>query len=92
MREEPVTEHRTRHDGVSGTSITTTLVYSVAAVAGVEPTALPPLHRSLDADALEAILGSTRDGEVTVTFTYAGYRVTAHSDGSLRIGETARGR
>lgn len=90
MSRELATEHRGTHDGGSDASIAASLVCSVAAVAGVEPTTLPPLQETLDTDALESILGSARGA--TISFTYAGYRVTADSDGSVRIGEPVHGR
>lgn len=91
MPDELVTEFRRVHDPDEETDVTTSVVASVAAVAGVEPMALPPLQRSLDTDALEAIVGSGRDpAGVTVRFTYAGYHVTVEGDGSVGIRETSR--
>lgn len=87
MSEQLATEHRGSHDRENGTSVTTSVVSSVAAVAGVEPSALPPLHRSLDTDALDSIVGAPRDDAVTVAFTYAGYRVVVDGGGSIRIRE-----
>lgn len=92
MPREPLWEHRGTHEGENDASIAASLVSSVAAVAGVEPTALPPLQETLDTDAMEAILGSPRDCGATISFTYAGYRVTAHSDGLIRVVETVNGR
>lgn len=89
MPERLAAEHRGSHDGEDGTSVGTAVVSSVAAVAGVEPTALPPLHWSLDTDALDSIVGAGRGDGVTVTFTYAGYRVSVDGEGSIRIREAA---
>lgn len=93
MADELGTEHRTRYDAEDGDSVTTSVVVSVAAVSGAEPTALPPLQRTLDTDALEAVLGSAReaDTELVVTFAYAGFHVTVGSCGSIRIRETTVG-
>lgn len=89
MPRKQVAERRAVHEGSRDDSVATAVVSSVATVAGVEPTALPPLQRSLDVDALEAVLGSAREGTATATFTYAGYRVTADSSGSIRVEETS---
>lgn len=93
MADELGTEHCARFDAEDGDSITTSVVVSVSAVSGVEPTALPPLQRTLDTDALEAVVGSAReaDTELTVTFAYAGFHVTVDSGGSIRISETMPG-
>lgn len=88
MPREQVAERYGVHERSRGEPVATAVVSSVAAVAGVEPTALPPLQRSLDVDALEAVLGSAREGTATATFSYAGYRVTADSGGSVRVEET----
>lgn len=90
MPDELATEFRRVPEPGEETDVTTSVVASVAAVAGVEPMALPSLQRSLDTDALEAIVGTGRDAEVTVRFTYAGYRVTVESDGSVGIREPTR--
>lgn len=93
MPDELGTEHRTRCDIGSGQPVTTSVIVSVAAVAGAEPTALPPLQRALDTDALEAVVRSAHeaDTELTVSFEYAGYHVSIATDGSIRISETAGG-
>lgn len=92
MRDESLAEHRGVHDEQTGSSIATSVVVSVAAIVGVEPTALPPLQRSIDTDALEAVFASGREGpdDVTVRFSYAGCDVSVESDGSIRINELAR--
>lgn len=91
MSDEPVAEHRGVHDVQNDASVATSVVVSVAAIVGVEPTALPPLQRSIDTDALEDVFASGREGagDVTVRFSYAGCRVTVESDGSIRISELA---
>lgn len=91
MQEKLATEHRGIHEWGGDTSITTSVVSSVAAVAGVEPTALPPLQKSLDTDALEAILNSAREDGVSIAFTYAGRRVTVDADGTIQIEDPVYG-
>ncbi|HKJ58960.1 MAG TPA: HalOD1 output domain-containing protein [Halobacteriales archaeon] len=92
MPDKLATEYRRVPDPGEETDVTNAVVASVAAVAGVEPMALPPLQRSLDTDALAAIVGSDRDRDagVTVRFTYAGYHVTVEGDGSVGIREPTR--
>lgn len=91
MPDEWGEEHRTRCDLESGQPVTTSVVVSVAAVSGAEPTSLPPLHRALDTDALEGVIGSAHaaDTELTVSFGYAGYRVSVETDGMICISETS---
>jgi len=93
MSEELAREFRRIPDPGEETDVTTAVVTSVAAVAGVDPVALPPLQGTLDTDALEAIVGSGADpaAGVTVRFTYAGYGITVESDGAVGISETPRG-
>lgn len=57
----------------------------VAAREGVEPTDLPPLFDSVDADALSTLLGGDTDS-LTVEFTYCGYRVTVDG-GAVSLAE-----
>ena len=93
MRDDRGREHRTLFEPEHGESVVSSVVVSVAAVSGAEPTALPPLHGTLDTDALEALVGSAREADtpLTVTFGYAGYLVSVDADGSIRIGETVPG-
>lgn len=92
MPDELASEHRFVPERGDESAVATSVVVSVAAVAGVEPLSLPPLQQSIDTDALEAVVGvdRARGADVTVRFTYAGYRVTVEADGSVRIGEPVR--
>lgn len=70
-------------------SLTVRVVEEVAEREGVDPLDLPPLHDSIDTDALESlfsgpIAGAERDG-VEITFTYRGYAVTVAADGAIEI-------
>lgn len=58
--------------------VTTAVVDAVARDKGVEPTDLPPLHRSIDPDALEAIVRTgTSDGRLFfVEFEFADRLIT----------------
>lgn len=73
----------------------TAVIEAVAAAAGREPTALPPLHRVVDADALDALLTggpsnrrtpSETGANVRVSFAYAGVEVTVSRDGRIEVG------
>lgn len=60
----------------------------VAAATGHEPTELPPLYESIDADALEALISGqavSTDGSARVTFAYAGVEVTVRSSGEIEV-------
>ena len=93
MPDEVGREHRAGYDPEGGESVITSVVVSVAAVSGAEPTALPPLQWTLDTDALEAVIGSAREADtnLTVTFEYVGYRISVDADGSIRISEATPG-
>ncbi|MDS0300448.1 hypothetical protein NDI76_17000 [Halogeometricum sp. S1BR25-6] len=64
--------------------VSTNVVLSIAAIEGVEPTGLPPLGAAVDPDALDDLIG---EGEMcgSISFRYAGYEVTIHSDGRLEV-------
>ena len=57
---------------------TLAVVDAVAACENVDPVDLPPLYEAVDTDALNAVFRSLTDGEIS--FSYAGYDVTLHSD------------
>jgi len=60
------------------------VVDAVAAATGRDPTDLPPLHRSIDTDALDAL--TTDDGTtLAVSFSYAGTDVLLGSDGVVDV-------
>jgi len=55
----------------------------VAAVRGVEPTALPPLQETIDVDALTTLVDEQFSG--TCSFTYAGCDITISGDDSVSV-------
>ncbi|SFR36557.1 HalOD1 output domain-containing protein [Halogeometricum limi] len=63
--------------------VSTSVVLSVAAIEGEEPTALPPLAEAIDPDALDDLFAGDVRGQVS--FTYTGYDVTIHDDGRIEI-------
>ena len=64
------------------------VIEAIATKEGVSPVELsPPLYEAIDPDALEACLQTSpsNTGEVSVTFTYNGYHVTATSTGDVTV-------
>ena len=86
--------HRALFDPGCDESVVSTLVRSIAAIRGVEPVGLPPLHATVDTDALEALLApkASCDASISVTFEYADCQVALDSGGRIHIRETAVGR
>lgn len=70
-------------------SITETVVEEVADAEEVGPLELPPLHDSIDPDALESLLSGRASGDhsaaIEVKFMYCGYAVTVASDGTVEV-------
>lgn len=66
----------------------TAIVDAVAETTGRELRQLPPLFGTVDADALDALLGfgyHERDESLDVTFTYVGVRVTVSAAGTIEL-------
>ncbi|WP_396613858.1 HalOD1 output domain-containing protein (plasmid) [Haloferax sp. S1W] len=65
------------------------VIETVAIAANREPTALEPLHKTVDPDALNELLDSRRfhstDGVTTVSFVFAGYDVTVQNNGMVVV-------
>lgn len=57
----------------------------IAAREGVEPTDLPPLARTVDPEALCALVASQSAESITVEFTYQGYHVTVTGGGGVEV-------
>jgi len=69
------------------------IVETVAANSNTPVTDLPPLFEAVDTDALEALFSPSPDDpsrfEGTVTFPYAGWRITVSADGSVTVDSLA---
>jgi hypothetical protein len=70
-------------------SPTEEILTAIADLEGCDPATLPPLYDAIECDALDALLTS-RSGARTrfdgsITFHYAGYQITATSDGDLHL-------
>lgn len=64
------------------------IVHAAARLTGLAPTDLPPLHETVETDALSALLDRGREhspSPVQITFYYAGLRTTASADGDLVV-------
>lgn len=59
------------------------IVETIASMAGRDSLSLPPLHRSLDTDALDVLLDT--DEPLTLTFEYDAFLVTISSDGAMVV-------
>jgi len=75
-----------QHDWQGSDSVCLAVVETVSAVTGTDPNSMQPLYSVLDADALDALLSSVRDGTVHTSFTFEGCSVTVASDGTVDAG------
>jgi hypothetical protein len=64
------------------------IVEVIAEIYGVDETALAPLEKKVDADALNVFFESGRAAETMVSFLYEGFRVTVTADGWMTFEKT----
>lgn len=69
----------------SETSASTAVVEAIASIRHCEPTELEPLYNSVDSDALDAIIGGSDNGSVTVSLVANDIDVAVRSDGTVEI-------
>ena len=86
---EPTGTYRALFD--SGNRLASEVVVAaVAAATGTDPLLLPPLSATVDPDALNALFARPATGarrfRGSLTFEYAGRRVTVNSHGTLEVG------
>lgn len=81
-RERPAAPFRSSWQGYEYPS--TAIVESVSDATGREVTALPALHRAVDADALDALLG-TDATPVRLSFRFAGTTVSVDADQRIEV-------
>jgi hypothetical protein len=67
----------------SSSPTTEEIVDAVSRAAGTTPLELPPLHDTVDAEALERVLESNPDSQLS--FSYRGFRVVASGDGTVAV-------
>lgn len=84
---DPTTEafHGQFDPDAESSAVVVTVVETVAAVSGSDPTAMPPLYDTVDPEALTALVASARDRPVEISFTYEACRVTVSSDGCVVV-------
>lgn len=63
------------------------VIGAIAWVTDDELTTLSPINDVIDTDALDALVESAVDSDLTVAFVYEGYEVKIVSDGVLYIGD-----
>jgi len=70
-------------------SVCTAVISTVAAVSETKPMELPPLYSVCDPDALAALVTPTvvgpSNGDIHVSFRFAGYKVTVHDYGVIAV-------
>lgn len=64
-------------------SVSERVIETVAAEAETDPMDLPLLYETIDPDALDALIETLSDGEVT--FQYAGFAITVESTGIIEL-------
>ncbi|GAB7020325.1 HalOD1 output domain-containing protein [Halostagnicola bangensis] len=67
------------------TSVTTAIVESVADREDCDPDDLPPLHNTVDTEAVEAL-----EGDAQIVFKYEGYVVSVEERGYVRVFQGVR--
>ncbi|MBX0297849.1 HalOD1 output domain-containing protein [Haloarcula nitratireducens] len=75
-------------------SVSDRIIQEISRTAATERVELPSLYAVIDPDALEAVVETMSDGEVS--FSYAGYEVTVTAEKAIRLeprptSETATG-
>lgn len=82
------TTHHVYHDWNRDDPVSRTIVDAIATCEGTQPSELPPLHRSINPDALNYLFETTGDDAptgATLSFSYAGYVVLVMSTGQILI-------
>jgi len=66
------------------------VVAALSDVMGVDPTAMEPLGRVVDTDALDALVDDGGTSDLSVTFTVGWYEVRVSTDGLITVAERNR--
>lgn len=72
-----------------GHTVSERVIQRVVSETDTDPVELPPLFNTVDPDALNAIIETLSEGEIS--FDYVGYTVTVDADGNVRIREPSTG-
>lgn len=89
-RERDSDEERVQTRFSTADSPSMVTIQAMAALKGVEPSELPPLHDALDPDALDALFADPRvfnENPVVATLTIDDCRVIIQNDGTLLVTE-----
>lgn len=77
------------HDWENDTSLSTTIVSTVASLSGRDPAKLDRLYDRIDPDSLETIFepanGSTDRNGGRVSFRFDAYSITVHASGTIVV-------
>lgn len=76
--------HRVHHDADSPWEASTTLVLSLSAVTGEDPTEMVPLDRAVDPEVLNRHVRGRERG-ATMSFEFDDHRVTVRDDGRIEF-------
>jgi hypothetical protein len=95
----PAVHEQRLYEPDRGPELVTVIIETVAAVEGVEPTAItnPVLYREVDIESVkDALFGADYHGDrglndVSVSFDYRGFRVTIRSDGWVQVADQPAG-
>lgn len=79
---EPI---RLEYDRTSPDSLSVAIVRGVSAVTGQQPTAMAPLYSTVDSDALERLVHTSRGDSPRLSFSYEGCRVRIERRGEVVI-------
>ena len=74
-----------RLDEQSDASPSERVIDSIAALTGRRPIDLPPLYEAVEPEALDRVVRSGEGGTLSLSFAYAGTRVTFDARGTLRV-------
>jgi hypothetical protein len=93
MSSMAASDHAVQHDFGGEQLLSTTVISAVADATGAQPLDLPPLYEAINPDTLDSLFRPTDEGGGVpdqITFTYSGYAVTVHGDGTVIVDEASQ--
>ncbi|MFC7142010.1 HalOD1 output domain-containing protein [Halosimplex aquaticum] len=78
-------------ESVAPESASVAVYRAVAALTDTEPESLDPLGRTVDTDALDALLDGSGDSDCRVSFRYQGFLVEVAAGDSVRLTPLSEG-
>lgn len=83
---DPTTDtYHNKCDWEDSNSLCLTIVETVSAVTGREPTDMAPLYSVIDPEALESLLSTARDSDIQLSFAFEGCTVSVSSSGEVIV-------